>query len=209
SKSPTVSRSTAIPVIPTPRRFSPLSRSPTRRSNRSGGLSPSPARSPRRSTPPRAAASIPVARSPSCRPPAPTRSRRWKRRHATTGPPASSPRKSRSPSSSSSGGAPMIARGRRRSFQHRVLDWYAAHRPGGSVPDTLDELRSLPGIGRYTAGAVMSFAHHQDAPVLDTNVARLLRRHFGVAATPRARTEELWSLAAAVIQKGKGYLINQ
>jgi A/G-specific adenine glycosylase len=55
----------------------------------------------------------------------------------------------------------------------------------------------------------MSFAHHRDAPVLDTNVARLLRRYFGVVAAPRARTEELWSLAAAVIPKGKGYLINQ
>ncbi len=84
-----------------------------------------------------------------------------------------------------------------------------ADRQGGTFPDTLDELRSLPGIGRYTAGALMSFAHHRDAPVLDTNVARLLRRYFGVVATPRARTEELWSLAAAVIPKGKGYLINQ
>jgi A/G-specific adenine glycosylase len=84
-----------------------------------------------------------------------------------------------------------------------------ADRPGGTFPETLDELRSLPGIGRYTAGALMSFAHHRDAPVLDTNVARLLRRYFGVVAAPRARTNELWSLAAAVIPKGKGYLINQ
>jgi A/G-specific adenine glycosylase len=84
-----------------------------------------------------------------------------------------------------------------------------ADRPGGTFPETLDELRSLPGVGRYTAGALMSFAHHRDAPVLDTNVARLLRRYFGVVAAPRARTEELWSLAAAVIPKGKGYLINQ
>jgi A/G-specific adenine glycosylase len=84
-----------------------------------------------------------------------------------------------------------------------------ADRPGGTFPETLDELRSLPGIGRYTAGALMSFAHHRDAPVLDTNVARLLPRYFGVVAAPRARTEELWSLAAAVIPKGKGYLINQ
>jgi A/G-specific adenine glycosylase len=84
-----------------------------------------------------------------------------------------------------------------------------ADRRGAAFPETLDELRSLPGIGRYTAGAVMSFAYHQDAPVLDTNVARLLRRYFGVAATPRARTKELWSLAAAVIPKGKGYVINQ
>jgi A/G-specific adenine glycosylase len=73
----------------------------------------------------------------------------------------------------------------------------------------MDELRMLPGIGRYTAGALMSFAHHRDAPVLDTNVARLLRRYFGVVVTPRARTARLWSLAAAVIPKGKGYLINQ
>jgi len=55
----------------------------------------------------------------------------------------------------------------------------------------------------------MSFAHRRDAPVLDTNVARLLRRHFGVAAAARARTAELWMLATAVIPRGKGYLINQ
>ncbi len=84
-----------------------------------------------------------------------------------------------------------------------------ADRFGGAFPDTLPELQRLPGIGRYTAGAVMSFAHHRDAPVLDTNVARLLRRHFGVQASPRARTIELWSLAATVIPRGKGYLINQ
>jgi A/G-specific adenine glycosylase len=55
----------------------------------------------------------------------------------------------------------------------------------------------------------MGSPHHRDAPLLDTNIARLLRRYFGVNATPRARTRELWSLAAAVIPKGKGYLINQ
>jgi A/G-specific adenine glycosylase len=81
--------------------------------------------------------------------------------------------------------------------------------PGGAFPGTLDELLRLPGIGRYTAGAVMNFAHHRDAPVLDTNVARLLGRYFGISAPPRARTRELWSLAAAVIPRGKGYLINQ
>jgi A/G-specific adenine glycosylase len=84
-----------------------------------------------------------------------------------------------------------------------------ADRFGGVFPATLEELRALPGVGRYTAGAVMNFAHRQDAPVLDTNVARLLRRHFGVPAAARARTRELWGLAAAVIPKGKGYLINQ
>ncbi len=84
-----------------------------------------------------------------------------------------------------------------------------ADRFGGVMPQTLPELQQLPGIGRYTAGAVMSFAHHRDAPVLDTNVARLLRRHFGVAVTARARSAELWMLATAVIPRGKGYLMNQ
>ena len=79
----------------------------------------------------------------------------------------------------------------------------------GRFPETLESLQRLPGVGRYTAGAVMSFAHRRDAPVLDTNVARLLRRHFGLALAARARTAELWALAAAVIPRGKGYLINQ
>ncbi len=84
-----------------------------------------------------------------------------------------------------------------------------ADRFGGVMPQTLQELQQLPGVGRYTAGAVVSFAHQRDAPMLDTNVARLLRRYFGVAAAPRAPTRALWALAAAVIPKGKGYLINQ
>lgn len=84
-----------------------------------------------------------------------------------------------------------------------------ADRYDGAFPDTLEELQRLPGVGRYTAGAVMNFAYLRDAPVLDTNLARPLQRHFGVATTARARTAELWQLAAAVIPKGKGYLINQ
>jgi A/G-specific adenine glycosylase len=83
-----------------------------------------------------------------------------------------------------------------------------ADRFAGVFPDTIDELRRLPGVGRYTAGAVMSFAYRRDAPILDTNVARLLRRHFGLTAPARARTAELWTLAATVVPKGKGYLIN-
>jgi A/G-specific adenine glycosylase len=83
------------------------------------------------------------------------------------------------------------------------------NRGRGIFPSTLDELQQLPGVGRYTAGAVMNFAYGRDAPVLDTNVARVLRRHFGLAAGPGAHTRELWSLATAVIPKGQGYLINQ
>jgi A/G-specific adenine glycosylase len=83
-----------------------------------------------------------------------------------------------------------------------------ADRLGGSFPTTIDSLRQLRGVGRYTAGAVMSFAHHRDAPVLDTNVSRLLARHFDhERAAPTRR--ELWQLAAAVIPKGQAHLMNQ
>lgn len=82
---------------------------------------------------------------------------------------------------------------------------------GGQLPDTYDGLLALEGIGRYTAGAVLSFAFRQDAPILDTNVARLLSRVFGVAgkAGQPPSQSTLWALAAAVIPAGNAYEINQ
>jgi len=54
---------------------------------------------------------------------------------------------------------------------------------GGRLPADTDTLRSLPGVGPYTAGAVASFAFERAGPAVDTNVARVLRRAFH----PRAR----------------------
>jgi len=48
----------------------------------------------------------------------------------------------------------------------------------GRLPDSDEALRALPGIGRYTAGAVRSFAFGRDVAVLDTNVRRVLTRVF-------------------------------
>src|SRR5688572_7876029 len=48
----------------------------------------------------------------------------------------------------------------------------------GALPSNPRELRQLPGIGAYTAGAVASFAYERRAPLVDTNVARVLRRVF-------------------------------
>jgi len=50
----------------------------------------------------------------------------------------------------------------------------------GVVPATLNELRGLPGIGRYTAGAIASIAWNVHAPIVDGNVARIVARLFGV-----------------------------
>lgn len=47
---------------------------------------------------------------------------------------------------------------------------------GGVVPDDHDTLLSLPGIGRYTANAILSFAFHRRVPVVETNVRRVLSR---------------------------------
>jgi len=81
----------------------------------------------------------------------------------------------------------------------------------GKLPDTLDGLQSLCGIGRYTAGAILNFAFHKDAPILDTNVRRVLQRFFAVPGDPHRAPahKQLWSLAELVIPPGKGFIFNQ
>ena len=82
---------------------------------------------------------------------------------------------------------------------------------GGRFPTTLEGLRRLPGVGRYTAGAIMSFAYCEDAAIVDTNVIRILNRIFGPRSgeRPSARDEALWTLAAEVIPPGEGFRLNQ
>ena len=54
----------------------------------------------------------------------------------------------------------------------------------GRLPADLEGLLALPGIGPYTARAVLVFAHEQDVGVVDTNVARILARWHGAALSP-------------------------
>jgi A/G-specific adenine glycosylase len=83
-----------------------------------------------------------------------------------------------------------------------------AERHGGRFPASPAALEQLPGVGRYTAGAVASFAFGVDAAILDTNAARVLARVFG-AGRKRGRNARLWALAAAAIPPGKAYPFNQ
>lgn len=55
----------------------------------------------------------------------------------------------------------------------------------GQVPESAEQLRSLPGIGSYTAAAIASFAYGRRHPVLDTNVRRVLARLVTGAGLPR------------------------
>jgi len=73
-----------------------------------------------------------------------------------------------------------------------VMDQYA-----GEFPTRLEEMMSLPGIGRSTAGAILAIASGLRHPILDGNVKRVLSRVFGVAGDPASPVllESLWSLA--------------
>ena len=75
-------------------------------------------------------------------------------------------------------------------YPRRALRLHAAatacvERFEGRVPSTYDELRSLPGVGDYTAAAVLAFAYGRRAVVLDTNVRRVLARLLDGAEHPR------------------------
>ena len=76
---------------------------------------------------------------------------------------------------------------------------------GGVVPNTLKELLALPGVGPYTARAVLAFAFEEDAAVVDTNIARVLARFHG--RTLKARDAQ--QLADDWVPQGEAWLWNQ
>ena len=79
----------------------------------------------------------------------------------------------------------------------------AAH--GGRIPDDVTELKALPGVGPYTAGAVAAFAHNRPVAMVDVNIRRLLHRLFVGAEVPDYRITEgkIWSLARAAVPQGR------
>ncbi len=81
----------------------------------------------------------------------------------------------------------------------------------GTIPSTVTELRALPGIGRYTAGAIASIAFHREAAAVDGNAMRVLCRVFAIRHAPRrARTQtELWQLAESLLPRGRAGEFNQ
>ncbi len=64
---------------------------------------------------------------------------------------------------------------------------------GNRIPDDPEDLRTLPGVGRYTAGAVACFAYEKPVPTVDTNVRRVLERAFG--------SKDVWELAEQLVPK--------
>jgi A/G-specific adenine glycosylase len=81
----------------------------------------------------------------------------------------------------------------------------------GLLPRNLDDLRSLPGIGRYTVGAIASLAFKMDEPTLDGNIRRVFSRLFDVEeyADSPAGEKILWELAGKNLPKGRAGDYNQ
>ncbi len=77
-----------------------------------------------------------------------------------------------------------------------------ARRFGGRFPTRFEEILALPGVGRYTAGAISSIAFNQPHPILDGNAARVLSRIFGIKDDPKDRqtNARLWNLAQELVE---------
>lgn len=84
---------------------------------------------------------------------------------------------------------------------HRAAQVVVAEH-AGQMPASLPALLALPGIGRYTAGAIASIAHKLPAPIVDGNVARVFARLYTMAE-PAASTsgkQQLWAYASELVQ---------
>ncbi len=83
---------------------------------------------------------------------------------------------------------------------HRAAQ-VVAERFGGKLPQTALEIEALPGIGRYTSGAILSIAFDVQRPLVDANVIRVLSRIFGLRGDPKSTANQtaLWSLAEQLV----------
>jgi A/G-specific adenine glycosylase len=120
----------------------------------------------------------------------------------------------RFPTPSACAGAPLgevlrawagLGYNRRARFLHRAAQAIVDDH-GGRVPDTLADLLTLPGVGAYTARAVMVFAYEADIGVVDTNTGRVLSRAVAGRALTRPEAQDL---VDAMVPPGQGWLFGQ
>jgi A/G-specific adenine glycosylase len=93
-------------------------------------------------------------------------------------------------------------------YYNRARNLHAASkivqdRHRGIFPGDIAAIRKLPGVGRYTANAVATFAFHQPVPIVETNTARLLARLFDMRAPIDSAIgrEKLWKSAAQLVPR--------
>ncbi len=95
-----------------------------------------------------------------------------------------------------------------RNLQKAAQQIIAQH--DGKFPENFDAILDLPGIGRYTAGAIASIAFNQPKPILDGNVIRVLTRVFGISTDPREKqtNARLWQLAEELITHASRFTLH-
>ncbi len=92
------------------------------------------------------------------------------------------------------------------SIARQVIAEYEGH-----IPESIDELLKLKGIGRYTAGAIACFAYHKHVATVDTNIRRVLHRIFLGLEQPdqKVNDNQMLLLAEQVLPEGQAYNWNQ
>ena len=89
---------------------------------------------------------------------------------------------------------------RRAANLHRLAQVVVNDRDG-IIPHDTEELRHLPGVGRYTAGAVSTFAFERATPAIDTNVGRVIRRAFHPRVRGAAGDKRIWATGARLVPR--------
>ncbi|MCC7475769.1 MAG: A/G-specific adenine glycosylase [Pirellulales bacterium] len=99
----------------------------------------------------------------------------------------------------------------RRARQLRAAAKQLVEERGGEIPDEPEELRKLPGIGRYTAGAIASIAFGRRAAILEANTIRLLSRLVAYRGNPHtvAGQRMLWAVAEEILPRREVAAFNQ
>ncbi|MBI5557945.1 MAG: A/G-specific adenine glycosylase [Deltaproteobacteria bacterium] len=92
---------------------------------------------------------------------------------------------------------------------HRAAQLLAGQ--GGTLPAAYEILITLPGIGPYTAGAIMSIAFNRDYPVVDANIERIFSRIFNISTPVKSRANKtfIWEKAGRLLPVGKSRFFNQ
>lgn len=99
---------------------------------------------------------------------------------------------------------------RRARYLHRAAKTVVGEL-GGRLPERVEKLKELPGIGPYTAGAVASIAFGKRAPLVDGNVERVIARLFAIEGDPKraAAREAIWSAAERLVDEERPGDFNQ
>jgi A/G-specific adenine glycosylase len=88
---------------------------------------------------------------------------------------------------------------------------YVVEELGGELPETAKELRALPGVGPYTAGAIASIAFGEAAPLVDGNVERVFARWRAIGGDPKGKANQatFWAIAGELVDTGDPSSFNQ